>query len=115
MRLLRSGGSSRAVLAAAVCTIVAVGGDVGTASAGEAKGPPGTPGVIGSGSESPTGAPAHANSICAFSGLNDFRAENGQIVVIVQSPGQEHRLGNTPPGVPGEACKGGSNPHNPPA
>src|SRR5262249_19334478 len=66
-----------------------------------------------SGSERETGAPSHANSICAFSGQNDFRPENGQIVFHVQSPGQEHRLGNTPPGVPGEACKGFSNPENP--
>jgi hypothetical protein len=93
-------------LAAAACTLAIVGASAGAAFAGEVKGPPGTPGVVGSGSEEDTQAPAHAHSICAFSGLNDFRAENGQIEVIVQSPGTEHRLGNTPPGVPGEACKG---------
>jgi hypothetical protein len=103
----------RTSLVTAACTFAVVGAGAGAAFAGEVKGPPGTPGVIGSGSERPTGAPAHANSICAFSGLNDFRAENGQIIFHVQSPGQEHRLGFTPPGVPGEACKGGSNPHNP--
>jgi hypothetical protein len=101
------------MFATAVCAVAVTGAGAGAAFAGEVTGPPGKPGVIGSGSENPTGAPAHANSICAFSGLNDFRAENGQIVFIVQSPGQEHRLGNTPPGVPGEACKGDSNPHNP--
>jgi hypothetical protein len=100
-------------LAAAVCTLALVGASAGPAIAGEVKGPPGTPGVFGSGSEERTEAPAHANSICAFSGLNDFREENGQIEVIVQSPGTEHRLGNTPPGVPGQACKGFSNPENP--
>ena len=101
------------MLATAVCAIAVVGAGAGSAFAGEVKGPPGTPGVFGSGSEQETGAPAHANSICAFSGLNDFREENGQIEVIVQSPGTEHRLGNTPAGVPGGACKGFSNPGNP--
>ena len=101
------------MLATVVCAIVVVGAGAGSAFAGEVTGPPGTPGVIGSGSEQETEAPSHANSICAFSGLNDFRAENGQIEVHVQSPGTEHRLGNTPPGVPGQACKGFSNPENP--
>jgi hypothetical protein len=113
MRLLRSEGRSRSTLVTAVCVAAVVGVGAGSAFAGEVKGPPGTPGVIGSGSEENTGAPSHANSICAFSGLNDFRAENGQIEVIVQSPGTEHRLGHTPAGVPGEACKGFSNPENP--
>jgi hypothetical protein len=103
----------KAMLALAVCALgVAVGG-AGTASAGEVKGPPGTVGVFGSGSEEDTAAPTHANSICAFSGLNDFREGFGEIETKTQTPGQEHRLGNTPPGVPGEACKGFSNPQNP--
>jgi len=93
-------------LAAVVCTLAIVAGGAGAAFAGEVKGPPGIPGKIGSGSEENTQAPSHANSICAFSGLNDFRAENGQIEVITQSPGTEHRLGNTPPGVPGKECNG---------
>ena len=105
--------STTSRLAAAVCTLALVGTSAGPTFAGEVKGPPGTPEVLGSGSEQDTGAPAHANSICAFSGLNDFRAENGQIEVITQSPGTEHRLGNTPAGVPGKACKGFSNPENP--
>jgi hypothetical protein len=96
-------------LATAVCTLAIVGASAGAAFAGEVKGPPGTPGVFGSGSETETAAPTHANSICAFSGLNDFRPENGQIEVIVQSPGTEHRLGNTPPGLPGLFCGPGSN------
>ena len=104
---------NKSALAAAVCAIAMIGVGSGAAIAGEVTGPPGTPGVLGSGSERETGAPSHANSICAFSGQNDFRPENGQIVFHVQSPGQEHRLGNTPPGVPGEACKGFSNPENP--
>ena len=103
----------RILATVAVCAIGVGGAGANAALAGEVKGPPGTPGVLGSGSETDTGAPAHANSICAFSGLNDFRAENGQIEVITQSPGTEHRLGNTPPGVPGKACKGFRNPENP--
>jgi hypothetical protein len=70
------------------------------------KGPPGEVGVFGSGSEEDTKAPEHANSICAFSGLNDFREGFGEIETKTQTPGQEHRLGNTPPGVPGTACNG---------
>jgi hypothetical protein len=96
------------LLATAVCGLALVGAGASPALAGEVKGPPGTPGVIGSGSEEETGAPTHANSICAYSGQNDFRAENGQIIFHVQSPGQEHRLGFTPPGVPGEACGPGT-------
>jgi hypothetical protein len=111
MRLLRSQLRRTWMLALAVCAVGVVGGS--TAFAGEVKGPPGTPGVFGSGSEEDTAAPTHANSICAFSGLNDFREGFGEIETITQSPGTEHRLGNTPPGVPGEACKGFSNPGNP--
>jgi hypothetical protein len=103
----------RPLLVTAACAIALTGAGAGSALAGEVKGPPGTPGVFGSGSEEDTHAPAHANSICAFSGLNDFREKNGQIEVITQSPGTELRLGNTPPGVPGQACKGFSNPENP--
>jgi hypothetical protein len=114
MQLLFGDASrSRSALAVWVCAIAMIGAGSGSALAGEVKGPPGTPGELGSGSEEDTEAPSHANSICAFSGLNDFRFENGQIEVITQSPGTEHRLGNTPAGVPGEACKGFSNPENP--
>jgi len=97
---------TRSGLVTGLCTLAIVGSSAVPSLAGEVKGPPGTPGVLGSGSEEDTKAPSHANSICAFSGLNDFRAENGQIEVITQSPGTEHRLGNTPPGIPGKACNG---------
>ncbi len=98
------------ILATAVCAAAIVGMGASSALAGEVKGPPGTPGVIGSGSQTDTGAPSHASSICAYSGLNDFRAENGQITFIVQSPGQEVRMGSTPPGIPGIACGHATNP-----
>lgn len=57
--------------------------------------------------------PLHANSICAYSGLNDKTAGEGDLTSRVQSWGQDvrtaaragiHGLG----GVPGQACRGGS-------
>jgi hypothetical protein len=93
-------------LAAGLCTLALVGASAAPVFAGEVKGPPGTPEVFGSGSEEDTAAPTHANSICAFSGLNDFREGFGEIETLTQSPGTEHRLGNTPAGVPGRACNG---------
>jgi hypothetical protein len=103
------------LLAVAVCTVALAGAGASAAVAGEAKGPPGTAGVPFSGSgKTPTGAVAHANSICAFSGLNDMNPEEGPIDFHVQSPGQDVRNGG-PSGIPGQACRGGSNPHNPPS
>jgi hypothetical protein len=104
----------RKKLAAAMCTAVVVAALTPSAAlAGEVIGSPGTPGVPDSGSGIATGAPAHANSICAFSGLNDFILGEGPIDFIVQSPGQDVRTGLTPPGVPGVACGPGTNPDNP--
>jgi hypothetical protein len=102
----------RTFFATAVCAVAVAGASAGAAFAGEVIGPPGTPGVIGSGSQTNTAAVTHANSICAFSGLNDFRANNGPIDFHVQSPGQDVRNGG-PPGIPGQACHGGSNPEHP--
>jgi hypothetical protein len=113
MRLLCSELRKRSILAMAACAVAMFATGAGTALAGEVKGPPGIPGEAGTGSEEDTAAPTHANSICAFSGLNDLREGFGQVETRTQSPGTEHRLGNTPPGVPGEACKGFSNPQNP--
>jgi len=78
------------------------------AFAGEVKGPP-TGGVSTS---NDTAAPAHANSICAFSGLNDYT--NGQTVSQVQTAADSFKYYGLPKGTPGEACRGGSNPDNPP-
>jgi hypothetical protein len=99
----------RGKFAAAACTAAIVALVPSTAIAGEVKGPPGTPNVPNSGSGVPTAAPDHANSICAFSGLNDMTVGEGPIDFIVQSPGQDVRTGATPPGIPGVACRGGSN------
>jgi hypothetical protein len=55
--------------------------------------------------------PLHANSICAYSGLNDdptgIDPENGP-PGRVQSFGQVVRAIGPIGGVPGEACRGGS-------
>ncbi|MEO6207436.1 MAG: hypothetical protein ABIP77_05735 [Candidatus Limnocylindrales bacterium] len=57
--------------------------------------------------------PLHANSICAYSGLNDKTVGEGDTTSRVQSWGHNvsgaaklgiHGFG----GVPGEACRGGS-------
>ncbi|MGH2477087.1 MAG: hypothetical protein ACRDIL_17655 [Candidatus Limnocylindrales bacterium] len=57
--------------------------------------------------------PLHANSICAYSGLNDKTAGEGDLTSRTQSWGQDvsgaakegiHGFG----GVPGQACRGGS-------
>ena len=74
-----------------------------------------------------TGAPSHANSICAYSGLEDgttlvgFNEDGSPIFVtdtptgpgIVQNPHQDAGIPHDP-GIPGTSCRGGSNPENPP-
>jgi len=93
-------------------SIVSVGG---TAFAGE---------ITGNGK--PTQGPAHANSICVFSGQNDDptapiisanpipEAPNGPGGTS-QSYGQDvrHRLIDPHQFNPGDACRGGSNPDRP--
>jgi hypothetical protein len=74
-----------------------------------------------------TAAPAHANSICAYSGLEDgttlvgFDQDGNPIFVfdtpygpgIVQTPHADGGFTHDP-GIPGTMCHGGSNPENPP-
>jgi len=102
---------TKSFFAAAICGAALAGPSAGAAFAGEVTGPPGTPGVAFSGSGVRTGAPAHANSICAYNGLNDLNPEQGPIDSIVQNPHNQ--------GSPGEAghgtCAGGTNPENPPS
>ena len=87
-----------------VATCVAALGAAG-AFAGEVKGPPG-----GGGSD--TAAPDHANSICAFSGLNDY--EGGQTASQVQTAADSWKYYGLPKGTPGTLfggpglCRGGS-------
>jgi hypothetical protein len=99
----------KAILAAAVCAVAVVGPGAG-AFAGEVTGPPGSIGHPGTPKDM-----SHANSICAFSGLNDFI--NGPTDFIVQSYGQDVRAHRADPTQfnPGDACRGGSNPDRPPA
>lgn len=103
---------TRAVIAAAACAL-AIGVSASAAFAGE---------VTGNGKE--TAGPAHANSICVFSGQNDdpdaplsldFSVAPDGPGGIAQSYGQNVKLGADPHVFnPGDACRGGSNPHNPP-
>ena len=100
--------------AAAVCAAAVAGLGASAALAGEVKGPP-----TGGSAADPTtvtAAPAHANSACAFSGLNDYI--NGPKINKTQTPA------DGPPGAAGHGlgvgsdfpigCRGGSNPENPP-
>ncbi len=106
---------TKSFFAAAVCAVAVAGLGAGAAGAGEVKGPPGTgPRTQEQVDAIRTAAPAHSNSICSYSGLNDMIPGQGPIDFIVQSPGQDVRNGGDP-GIPGLACHGGSNPENPPA
>jgi hypothetical protein len=106
-------------LAAATCAAVVAGLSASAALAGEVPGPPGTPGVAFSGSSDRTGAPAPANSICAYNGLNDLNPAQGPIDSIVQTPANQgvpgqagaDAAGSGTPGSP--TCGPGSNPENP--
>ena len=112
----------KSLLAVAVCTAALAGASGSAALAGEVKGPPGTPSSSRTRSRPPGGGPTpvrdRANSICAFSGLNDMIVGQGPTNKIVQTPGHFMLAGLTPPGVPGHGtdipgfengCKGGSN------
>ena len=88
------------LFAVAACVAAVTGVGASAAFAGEVIGPPG-----GAGRD--TAAPAHANSICAFSGLNDYRG--GQTVSQVQTAADSFKYYSLPHGFPGTACRGGSN------
>lgn len=62
------------------------------------------------GNGKPTAGPAHANSVCSFSGREDvagspLRTQTPHAVWL----GPEVGVVNPPPGTPGQACRGGSN------
>lgn len=88
----------------ALCAVVLAA--VPTAFAGEVKGPPGS-----QANDNTTGAPANANSDCAYSGLNDFDPEEGQNASIVQTVADAWKFYGLPHGFPGTAgaCQGGTN------
>jgi hypothetical protein len=106
----------RKISAALLCAAVVAGLGASAASAGEVKGPPGT----GTRTQEQvdairTAAPAHSNSICSYSGLNDLIVGQGPVDFRVQSPGQNVSNGG-PRDSPGHGtCAGGSNPENPPS
>jgi hypothetical protein len=88
----------RSVMAAAFAAAALVVASAGVASAGETTG-----------NGKPTQGPAHANSICAFSGQNDEPEAEFPEGGRVQSYGQLVRAGLkavVPP--PGVACNGHS-------
>jgi hypothetical protein len=97
----------KSLLSAALCAAAVAAVGPGSAFAGE---------VTGNGK--PTAGPAHANSICVFSGKNDDptapldgSGPDGP-GGVAQSYGQDVKLGLASPHEfnPGDACRGGSNP-----
>jgi len=100
--------AKKALCVVALCVTATVGIGTSAALAGEVKGPPGSVGNPGEPKDM-----THANSICAFSGLNDFI--NGPTDFHVQSYGIDVAMYDADPREfnPGDACRGGSNPYNP--
>ena len=96
------------VLAISIFAVLVLGAWAGGAVAGEIKGPPGS-----GPSTDYTGAREHANSECAYSGLNDGDPEFGQNESQVQTPADAWRFYNLVKGFPGlsGACHGGTNPN----
>jgi hypothetical protein len=90
---------ARSIVVTGVCVAALMGAGAGTALAGE---------VTGNGKD--TQGPAHANSICTFSGQNDTPNAPAPEGGRVQSYGQlvkQGLKGDFP--SPGTACRGGSN------
>lgn len=96
----------RLLVVGASVTVLAASG----AFAGEVKGPPGNPDNPVHNTNT-TGAPEHANSNCAYSGLNDFDGQEGQQVSQVQTAADSWKFYGLPKGSPGTLglCRGGTN------
>ncbi|HWD85131.1 MAG TPA: hypothetical protein VG321_05225 [Solirubrobacteraceae bacterium] len=96
--------STRQVFAISMSVAALTGAGASGALAGEVKGPPGT-----IDNTNDTAAPSHANSACAFSGLNDYN--NGQTVSQVQTAADSFKYYGLAPGVEGTLglCRGGTN------
>ena len=94
----------RLLVMAALSAALGAGG----AFAGEVKGPPNQ---LNNTNE--TAAPDHANSNCAYSGLNDFDTSDpmGQLSSQVQTAADSWKFYGLPKGTPGllQACVGGTN------
>ena len=91
------------VTALAVVMVMAM---AGAALAGEVKGP-----STGEYTENVTQAGAHANSACAFSGLNDYDPTEGQNESQVQTAADSWKYYGLPKGSVGTfgLCSGGTN------
>jgi hypothetical protein len=96
----------RLLIAFSVAAFAAAGSS--WAFAGEVKGPPNQ-----TDNTNATAAPTHANSACAFSGLNDFDSGDpmGQTDRQVQTAADSWKFYGLPKGAPGTfgLCRGGSN------
>lgn len=95
------------VLAVALSVAALSGLGAAPAFAGEITGPPG-------GSGEPTGIRGHANSICAFNGLNDFvqgqtdfQVQNFGVGVAGKTPSEPQDPHVFNPGDPVDGCRGG--------
>jgi hypothetical protein len=105
-KVLSQGGSRMKRLLATAGVAAMLG--AGLAYAGEVKGPPNT-----LNNTNDTAAPTHANSNCAYSGLNDFDTTDpmGQLSSQVQTAADSWRFAGLPHGAPGllGLCQGGTN------
>src|SRR5919204_3379563 len=105
----REGRGMKRLIVAIASTVALAGAGAAAALAGEVKGPPGVPCGDGTGvtcvhSTNDTAAPDHANSACAFSGLNDMDPNAGQTASIVQTAADSFKYYGLPHGTPGTAC-----------
>jgi hypothetical protein len=97
----------KSLLAVSVCVTAFAGLSATPAFAGEITGPPG-------GSGNSTGIRGHANSICAFNGLNDFnqgqtdfQVQNFGVGVAGLTPSEPQDPHVFNPGDPTDGCRGG--------
>jgi hypothetical protein len=105
------------LVVAVSAAVLAVAGVSAAAFAGEVKGPPGSPTDTNTwtpgGNTNTTAAPDHANSNCAYSGLNDFDSTDpvGQLASQVQTAADAWKFYGLEHGYPGKdgACRGGTN------
>jgi len=65
---------TKSFFAAAVCAVAVAVAGAGAALAGEVQGPPGTPGVFGSGSGNQTGAFSNSKNIFRLIAMASIRA-----------------------------------------
>jgi hypothetical protein len=106
----------RKLLAVGIGAVALVAVSSGTALAGEIRGP-GSPTGVPTTESTSTAAPAHTNSICAYSGLNHYHpGVEGELPIRTQSYGQLVRyqlLDPSDPAIqstlgPGTSCNGQS-------